>query len=118
MEGDQPEDDVLDYRYSLANERTFLAWIRTALALDASGLAVRQLVPPLRIPYARDVLATLLVVLGTVVAVASLRRWRSYEQHMRAGRPLPAAKLPTVMALGVGLISLIAIVLLVANLTA
>ena len=34
-----------DYRFTLANERTFLAWIRTALALIAGGVALVQLVP-------------------------------------------------------------------------
>jgi putative membrane protein len=34
-----------DYRFTLANERTFLAWIRTSLALLAGGVAVVQLVP-------------------------------------------------------------------------
>ena len=32
-----------DYRFTLANERTFLAWIRTSLGLMAVGLAVAQL---------------------------------------------------------------------------
>jgi uncharacterized membrane protein YidH (DUF202 family) len=43
----EPTDDEQepDYRFTLANERTFLAWIRTALALIAGGIAVAQLVP-------------------------------------------------------------------------
>ena len=32
-----------DARYSLANERTFLAWIRTALAVLAAGVALDAL---------------------------------------------------------------------------
>jgi hypothetical protein len=35
--GDEQEPD---YRFTFANERTFLAWIRTALALIAGGVAV------------------------------------------------------------------------------
>ncbi len=33
---------VLDYRFPLANERTFLAWMRTCLALMAAAAAVIQ----------------------------------------------------------------------------
>lgn len=32
-----------DYRFSLANERTFPAWIRTALAILAGALLLHQL---------------------------------------------------------------------------
>ena len=34
-----------DYRFSLANERTFLAWIRTALGFLAAGVGLDQLAP-------------------------------------------------------------------------
>ena len=36
-----------DYRFSLANERTFLAWLRTGLALVGGGFAVDQFLPRL-----------------------------------------------------------------------
>jgi putative membrane protein len=48
--GDEQEPD---FRFTLANERTFLAWIRTALALIAGGVAVAQLVPAFEIPGTR-----------------------------------------------------------------
>ena len=38
-----------DYRFTLANERTFLAWERTALGLLAAAVAVVQLVPELAV---------------------------------------------------------------------
>src|SRR5690606_39439436 len=50
-----------DYRFSLANERTFLAWIRTALALVGGGLAVAACVPDLRVSYLREAIAGALV---------------------------------------------------------
>ena len=102
-----------DPRFSMANERTFLSWIRTALALDAAGLAVIQLLPTLPVPYAREALGIALVVLGTVVASVSFRRWASLEDAMRAGTPLPPSWLPAVLAAGLGLLSLAAVVLLV-----
>ena len=64
-----PAGDEPDYRFTLANERTFLAWVRTALALDAAGLAVLHLLPVLVLPGARELLGLALVGLGAVVAV-------------------------------------------------
>ena len=57
--GSQP-----DYRFSLANERTFLAWLRTGLALIAGGLAAAQFLPPLPVPHLREAIAVALLLLG------------------------------------------------------
>jgi len=59
------------YRFTLATERTFLAWLRTALALDAAGLAVTHLLPDLAVPGAREAVGIALVGLGAVVAVTA-----------------------------------------------
>src|SRR5690606_38863468 len=64
-----------DYRFSLANERTFLAWIRTGLALIAGGLAVAQFLPELRFPYLREALAVVLMIYGGAVALRALNHW-------------------------------------------
>ena len=101
-----------DYRFTLANERTFLAWIRTALALDAGGLAVIQVLPPFTVRGAREALGVALVALGSAVAVTSYRRWDAYERAIRRERPLPASRLPLVLAVGVGVFSIVAVVLL------
>ena len=64
-----------DARFTFANERTFLAWSRTALALVVAGLGVVQLLPPFPgVPWGRHVLGVPLIVFGAVVAVA---RWRT-----------------------------------------
>ena len=63
--GDEQEPD---YRFTLANERTFLAWIRTALALIAGGVAVVQLVPAFGVPGVRHALGVLLTAGGGVLA--------------------------------------------------
>lgn len=106
-----------DYRFSLANERTFLAWIRTALALEAAGLAVIQLLPPFRVAWGRELLGGALVVLGTVIAAVSYRRWEHNERALRTDAPLPASRLPLILAVGVGAISIvIAILLLITSL--
>ena len=87
-----------DYRFTLANERTFLAWIRTSLAFLAAGVAVRQLVPPFEIAAGRAVLATGCVVISCVLAVGGVLRWRSIQQAMRTNLPLPRSRLIPVLA--------------------
>ena len=83
-----------DYRFSLANERTFLAWIRTALALLAGGLACAQFLPPLPIEHLREAIAVALLLLGGVVAVRAVDHWARTERAMRLGRDLPASRVP------------------------
>lgn len=81
-----------DYRFSFANERTFLAWIRTALALLAGGVALDaiRLTIPSRLQTA---LASMLVVLGLVCAVVSWVRWARAERSMRHDEALPGSVL-------------------------
>jgi putative membrane protein len=78
-----------DYRFSLANERTFLAWIRTALALIAAAVALRQLVPPFRIPGVRSALSVLLAGLGLAISATAYRHWLVCESAMRRQGSLP-----------------------------
>ena len=77
-----------DHRFSLANERTFLAWVRTSLALLAAGVALDavELDGPSEL---QSVLAAVLVVLGLFSAAASWLRWAAAERAMRLRRPLP-----------------------------
>lgn len=97
----------------MANERTFLSWIRTALGLDAAGLAIIALLPDLPVPLAREILGIALVALGTLVASSAFRRWASLEDAMRTGRSLPPSRLPALLAGTLGTLSLVAAVLLV-----
>lgn len=78
-----------DPRFSLANERTFLAWVRTSLALLAGGVALDavELDGPRGLQTA---LAIVLVVLGLLGAAASWLRWAATERAMRLRRPLPS----------------------------
>jgi putative membrane protein len=87
-----------DYRFSLANERTFLAWLRTALALVAGGLAVAQFLPAGRL---RTVTALALLGLGGVVAVRSVDHWARCERAMRLGAELPPSRFPALLAVAV-----------------
>jgi putative membrane protein len=97
-----------DYRFTLANERTFLAWIRTALGLLAGGVAVHQLVTPFKRSGARTSLAVGCLVLSIVLAVGAYSHWRSVQQAMRRDAPLPGNILVPVLAVGAGVIALLA----------
>jgi putative membrane protein len=88
-----------DYRFSLANERTFLAWVRTGLALIAGGLAAAQFLPPLRVAHLREAIAVALLLLGGAVAVRAVDHWARCERAMRLGQPLPASRFPALLAL-------------------
>ncbi len=77
-----------DYRFSLANERTFLAWIRTALALLAGALGIHQFVESLSSPFFRDIIATFLSAGAGAIAVYAYCRWADNEKAMRHGREL------------------------------
>lgn len=83
-EGSEP-----DYRFTLANERTFLAWIRTALALLAAAVAIVQLLPAFRPTELRHVIGGLLAAAGLVLSATTYSRWRANQRAMRTGRPLP-----------------------------
>jgi len=93
-----------DYRFSLANERTFLAWIRTALALLAGGIAVVQVVPTFSIGWARHALGIALILLAIVIAATSYARWERRERAMRNAEPLPPSLLPRIVGLGIAVI--------------
>ncbi|GAA1180648.1 hypothetical protein GCM10009584_23290 [Ornithinimicrobium humiphilum] len=101
-----------DPRFSLANERTFLAWIRTSLALLAVAAAVDAL--PLGIgPTAQVVLAAVLALTGLLAAVHAWRGWARAEAAMRQDLPLPGNAAGMVVVVGVALAG---VVLLVATL--
>ncbi|OZI68608.1 YidH family protein [Bordetella genomosp. 1] len=84
----QCEGEDPDYRFTLANERTYLAWIRTALALLASGIVLDHLT---RIhPAPRSAVSAIgLVSLAAFCTVIAYLRWRANEIAMRNKRALP-----------------------------
>jgi putative membrane protein len=104
-----------DHRFSLANERTFLAWIRTALALVAGAVAVLQFVPPFRVAGARVVVGLLLAAAGLAAAVVAYVRWRTTESAMRTGRPLPRPVSLLVAAVVVAVLAAVVLALAVVD---
>jgi len=100
-----------DARFTFANERTFLAWSRTALALVVAGLGIVQLLPPFPgVPVGRHLLGVPLIVLGAVLAVTAYAEWVRNQHALRRGEPLPRSVLPWILAATVTGIAVIAAV--------
>lgn len=108
---DEGEDP--DYRFTLANERTFLAWLRTALSLLAGSIAVVQLLPPFRIAGARTTLGVLLAVVGIATAVFAYVRWEQNERAMRMHRRLTYSVMLPLLSAALGLVGLVTLVLVI-----
>jgi len=107
-------DSEPDYRFTLANERTFLAYVRTALALDGAGLAVVQFLTVVGSPRGREVVAGGLILAGLATSIAGFHRWRTIQAAMRRNEPLPASLMPlviTVVIAGGSAIAAISLVL-------
>ena len=107
---DDPSEGEPDYRFTLANERTFLAWVRTALGLLAAGVAVRQLVEPFGIKGGRTTLAMLGIAASVVLAVGGYLRWVSVQRAVRRGEPLPPARLVPIVTAAIVVIAMVAFV--------
>ncbi len=110
---EDPEVSV-DYRFLLANERTFLAWMRTALGLIAGGVALDQFV---RIENGEGVvvaIAIATIVAGAIIALLGTWRWSRTDTAMRTGVPLGRTPVPIVVGVLFALLALmVALVLLV-----
>ncbi|EWT01283.1 membrane protein [Intrasporangium oryzae NRRL B-24470] len=91
-----------DARFSMANERTFLAWIRTSLAFVAAGIAVEALAV-VQAHWLRTTIAVLLVLTGIAAAAQAWLGWTRTERALRHLAPLPSSglKLPIAVLLGV-----------------
>lgn len=105
--GDDP-----DYRFTLANERTFLAWVRTALALSAGGLLALTVLEDVR---GEEFLGIGLLVISFLTAATAYRRWALNERAMRLNTPLPPSRLPLLMAIGVAVVALVAALIAALN---
>ena len=101
-----------DYRFTLANERTFLAWIRTALALAAGGLGAASLLDDFT---GGELLGVGLLVLSFITAAFSYQRWALTETAMRLDRTLPPSRLPLALAIGVAVVVVASAVLVAVN---
>jgi putative membrane protein len=107
--GDEP-----DPRFSLANERTFLAGIRTSLALLAAGVALEALRLPIQ-PDLRLAAALIFIALACLHPAQAWQAWARTELAMRLHAPMPSpGVLSVVLAVGVvagGILLLVGLIL-------
>jgi putative membrane protein len=89
-----------DARFTLANERTFLAWIRTALALIAGGVALEVLGLDLQ-PDLRLAASLVLAITGILVPALAWIAWGRTERALRRAQPLPGSLLGAVLGVSV-----------------
>ncbi len=102
------ERPPIDYRFSLANERTFLAWTRTALALIAGGVVAAKGLE-WQHEYWRWVVAVPPFVGGVVLAAYAGRRLRDVEAAMVSGGPLPGRHAPQILGVSLALFGVVAL---------
>ena len=113
-----PVETEPDPRFTLANERTFLAWSRTALGLVAAGLGIVQLLPPFPgVPLGRHLVGVPLIVLGAVLAIAAYTDMMRNQRALRRGEPLPRSVLPRLLAGTVGTVATLAAIVVLLSAT-
>jgi putative membrane protein len=98
-----------DPRFSLANERTFLAWIRTGLGLIALGVGVATFVSTQMAKNLSILVAAGLVLLGGVICGAAWFRWLRVERSMRQGMGIPPSRMAPVLAFGIAILAALSI---------
>jgi putative membrane protein len=100
-----------DPRFTFANERTFLAWIRTGLGFLAAGVAIAAVARwTARLGVEVRLAAALLIICGLVCGIGAFSKWMGNERAMRLNEPLPSSPLlPVLTAIvaGVGIVALI-----------
>jgi len=110
---DRAPDPQPDIQLSFANERTFLAWERTALGLITAGLAITQLLPSFDFPGGPRLIGLPLIALGVLIASMSYWEWHRNQDAIRDDVPLPRSRLPLVVAVVVSVVALFGLVLMI-----
>ena len=93
-----------DPLYSLANERTYLAWLRLVVTLLAGAVATDRLFVEHPGPDS-EVLSLALVGLAVGTCALGVRRWWVSELALRQRRPLPGFGVPLLVVVATLLIA-------------
>ena len=107
-----PKGSEPDPRFTLANERTFLAWIRTSLAFLAGGTALEAFAADAFPSPLRTWLAVLVIGVGILIAAGAAVRWVRVERSMRTSHPLPIPAIVPLLAFAAVVASLAAIAMI------
>jgi putative membrane protein len=100
-------DQEPDYRFTLANERTYLAYLRTSLACYAGGLSAVQFLDLGPDRWPARIIGVVLVTAGIVTTAGAFRRWQANLAAMRTGGPLPVTRLPLMLGATIATVGLI-----------
>ena len=98
---DKAESAEPDYRFTLANERTHLAYVRTALSFLAGGVALHQASDA----GGQRVLAAAAIIIGALIGLTAYQRWVRADRAIRAGAPLPRSRSLLLTSIAVGLLA-------------
>ncbi len=102
-----PAGDEPDYRFTLANERTYLAYLRTSLACYAGGLSAVQFLDLGPDRWPARIIGIVLVLAGIVTTAGAFRRWQANQVAIRGGAPLPVTRLPLMLGATIAVVGLI-----------
>ena len=100
QEGEEP-----DYRFTLANERTFLAWIRTSLAILAGGVLLEQFAAKQDSKIEITIISISVCILSLILSIVAYRRWRANEIAMRHKSRLPISSDLLIFTIGLTIVS-------------
>lgn len=101
-----------DPRFLQANERTYLAWVRTGLALGAAGLGIAGLAPITDPTWVRPVIALTVTGLAVLVLLWAAQRFRSADEAIRRGQQIPPLQNATWLTVGIALVLVLVVVAL------
>ena len=108
-----PAGQEPDPRFTLANERTFLAWTRTSLAFLAGGIALEAFPIEGVSEQLRTGLSVFIIITGMLIAGGAAFRWLRIERAMRNSRPLPVPAIVPFLSGAAFIASIVAIWLFV-----
>jgi inner membrane protein YidH len=101
-----------DPRFTFANERTFLAWIRTGLGFLAAGVAIAAIARwSDRLGLEIRLASAVLIICGLACGLGAFRRWMANERAMRLNEPLPSSPLLLVLTAIVAAVGIVALII-------
>ena len=106
-----PADPDSRARTHLANERTFLAWLRTGLSLVAVGIAAASFLPVDLVPGFPYVttFSALLVLSGTVLVLYGANRYVKAYWQIETGSYDPTVTAIVIIAAVIGILGILAV---------
>jgi putative membrane protein len=104
------EEQEPDYRFTLANERTYLAYLRTSLACYAGGLSAVQFLDLGLDRWPARIIGVVLVSAGVLTTAGAFRRWQQNLVAIRRGGPLPVTRVPLMLGATIAVVGLVGLI--------